>query len=142
MNDAGAEVNVSTPLPQAQNAEVQQAPQPQPQQLQLQPYLMVILPFAVLALVLIIRALPWSKRTLERKPLSCQACMSVWVSLMLAFGLSWMSDAHWAWVLLHVLSTPGASMLLLAIHTKLTAPTELPLPPFGKVETNKRAKRT
>jgi len=133
MNDAGEEsvskVETQLPTPTAAQAQVQQ---PQPRQLEFVPqlYLMFGLPFAVLALVLLIRALPFSVKTLAKKPLSCDACMAFWCSLVFGLGLSWMAAAHWSWTVLHMLATPGATMLLLAVYKWLTAPRELPLPPM------------
>lgn len=115
------------PQQQQPQATVQQ-PQAAPPQL----YLMVIMPFAVFALVLLIRAFPWSSRRFNSKPLSCDACMSFWCAFVMGIALSWFAAAHWSWSLLHLLPAPGVALLLLAVHKWLTAPRELPFgaPPF------------
>lgn len=99
-------------------------------QLSIQFWLMLLLPLAAFSLVMLVRAAPWSPYRLDRKPLSCDACMSFWVTFSLAFPLGWFFNAAWPWVLLHTAATPGATMFLLQLHRWLTVQ-ELPLlPPF------------
>ena len=124
--DGGNEVEHQVQPQQQPQSTQQQQP---PQQIPLQPYLFCALPFTVMLLVLLIRALPWPVALLERRPLSCQSCLSLWSALVVGFGLVWLFNVHWSWALLHLLPAPGAAVLLLAAHSWLTAPRELPLPP-------------
>lgn len=119
--DAG--VTVVEKATEAAQQTAQQAPQ-----LAVQFWLMLALPFLVFFLVMLVRALPWSEGALSRKPLSCNACLSFWVTAPLIYGVSWFFNTNWPWALIHVLAAPGGAMLLLAVHARLTAPVELPLP--------------
>lgn len=126
MSDLDAGMGVSVPVSVPTNTQVS-TPTLQPFVPQL--HLLLSLPFAVFALVVLVRAFPWAPYRLERKPLSCDVCMAFWATFALGFGLSWFTGAHWSWSLLHLLPAPGAAILLLAVHKWLTAPRELPL--FG-----------
>lgn len=120
--DGGTEPSAVTVQPSA--------PTPSPQPFVAQDFLILSLPFAVFSIVLLIRAMPWTPRALSEKPLSCDACMSFWVSIIMGFFLGWLSGTHWSWPLLHMLAAPGGALVLLALHRWLTAPRELPLPPI------------
>ena len=78
---------------------------------------------ALVFAVLFIRALPWPTEWLKKKPLSCDACMTGWWSIISspwwrAEGTSWSG----------VLASAGVGMLLLALHRWL-----VPEPPvFGE----------
>ena len=82
-------------------------------------WLMLALPLVIFFLVMLVRALPWRAETLAAKPLSCDVCMTGWVSIAMVLGLTWMSGAHWSWGLLHVAPAPGVVLFLLTLHRRL-----------------------
>ena len=90
---------------------------------------MLVLPMVVTYGVLLLRAFPWSTKFSASKPLSCDACMSFWVSLAMVPMLDWFFNAHWSWSLLHLALAPGVTMMLLLLYRRLSWNTEQLTPP-------------
>lgn len=128
-SDAGVAVAEKVAAP-AVGAAAQAAAQAAPN---FQPWLMLIFALVVFSLVVLIRALPWSEYRTRSKPLSCDACMSFWVTLFFSLAVGWFFAAPWPWTLLHLSITPALSVLLLQWHRYLTV-VDLPLPPFGPAD--------
>lgn len=71
--------------------------------------------FIFLFLILFVRSIPWPKEWLTRKPLSCDACMTGWTCIFAA--APWLIAGR---DFGELGLTAGYTMLLLAVHRKLT----------------------
>lgn len=80
---------------------------------------MALAPLVVFYAVLIIRALPWPKEMMTKKPLSCDACLSFWVTVCLIPSTMWFFAAPMPWAALHLAGAPALSVFLLSLHAKL-----------------------
>lgn len=82
--------------------------------------LVVALALSLLALILIVRALPWSAEMKRHRPLSCDICMCFWSTL--ALGVVFGALSNWPTAVLHGLPAAGLTLLFLAVLERLKGP--------------------
>ncbi len=109
---------VAAPAPAAPQTQAQvQQPQQAQAQGQMVPLLIPMAALAVFFVVLFIRAMPWKESTMTKKPWSCDACMSAWISIGFGIYLGTIGGAPWA--IIHMLPAAGLAVLLLALQSRM-----------------------